>query len=53
VHRTPSESREEGFFGPSRPERHRYLGVEVVWEQVPGTHSSYGDMSWGFHVKTR
>jgi len=26
--------------------------VDVVWDQVPGTHSSYGDMSWGFHVKT-
>ena len=35
-----------------RPERDRYLGVDVVWDQVPGTHSSYGDMSWGFHVKT-
>jgi hypothetical protein len=36
-----------------RPERHRYLGVEVVWEQVPGTHASYGDAAYTFHVKTR
>ena len=28
-----------------RPDRHRYLGVEVLWEQVPGTHSSSGDSS--------
>jgi hypothetical protein len=41
------------FFRVNRPERHYYLGIEVLWKHIPGTHTSYGDEGWGFHVRTR
>jgi hypothetical protein len=41
------------FFRVSQPERHYYLDTRVVWERVPGTRISYGDLSWTFRVKTR
>jgi hypothetical protein len=41
------------FFRVSQPERHYYLDTWVVWERVPGTRISYGDLAWTFHVKTR
>ncbi len=41
------------FFRVSQPERHYYLDTWVVWERVPGTRISYGDLAWTFRVKTR
>ena len=40
------------FFRVKGPDRHYYLGIWVSWERVPGTHISYGDRGWGFHVRT-
>jgi hypothetical protein len=41
------------FFRLNKPERHYYLETHGVWKRVPGTHISYGDAFWNFHVKTR
>jgi hypothetical protein len=40
------------FFWVNRPDRHYYLETHGRWERVPGTHISYGNESWHFHVKT-
>jgi hypothetical protein len=41
------------FFRVNEPERQYYLVVQAAWEEVPGTHISYGDADYPFHVKTR
>ena len=41
------------YFRVKEPDRHYYLGTSGSWERVPGTHISYGEGSWSFHVKTR
>jgi hypothetical protein len=41
------------FFRVGEPERHYYLVVHTHWRKVPGTHISYGDAGYAFHVKTR
>ena len=41
------------FFRVNEPDRHYYLDTFRLWESVPGTHTSYGDASYSFHVKTR
>jgi hypothetical protein len=42
------------YFRVKRPDRHYYLVVYPVWEQVPGTHISYGDdTAYPLHVRTR
>jgi hypothetical protein len=41
------------FFRVNEPERQYYLVVQAAWEKVPGTHVSYGDADYPFHVKTR
>jgi hypothetical protein len=41
------------FFRVKEPERQYYLVVHASWEEVPGTHSSYGDVDYAFHIKTR
>jgi hypothetical protein len=41
------------FIGVNRPDRHYYLETFGRWQDVPGTHISYGDALWFFHVKTR
>jgi hypothetical protein len=40
------------FFRVDQPDRHYYLDTFGMWKEVPGTHISYGDVSWTFHVKT-
>jgi hypothetical protein len=40
------------FFHVNKPERHYYLETYARWERVLGTHISYGDGFWTFHVKT-
>jgi hypothetical protein len=40
------------FFRVNRPGRHYRIGIEAFWEHKPGTHSSYGDNGYGFHVRT-
>jgi hypothetical protein len=41
------------FFRVNEPDRHYYLVVQAAWEQVHGTHVSYGDTGYTFYVKTR
>jgi hypothetical protein len=41
------------FFRVNEPDRHYYLDTIGLWESVPGTHTSYGDASYSFHVRTR
>jgi hypothetical protein len=41
------------FFRVNQPDRHYYLTTGGTWKRVPGTHISYGDGTWFFHVKTR
>jgi hypothetical protein len=41
------------FFRVNQPDRHYYLAPGGTWKRVPGTHISYGDGTWFFHVKTR
>lgn len=40
------------FFRVNQSDRHYYLDTHGVWKRVPGTHISYGEGSWSFHVKT-
>jgi hypothetical protein len=41
------------YFRLKRPDRHYLLQPYGKWKRVPGTHISYGDGAWYFHVKTR
>jgi hypothetical protein len=41
------------FFRVNEPARQYYLVVHAHWAKVPGTHVSYGDAGYAFHVKTR
>jgi hypothetical protein len=41
------------FFRVNEPGRHYYLVVHAAWKRVPGTHVSYGDPDYAFHVTTR
>jgi hypothetical protein len=44
----------EAFFRVNQPDRHYYIDVYPVWEEVPGTHISYGDdTAYWLHVRTR
>jgi len=40
------------FFRVNQPNRQYYLVVHANWERVPGTHVSYGEADYPFHVKT-
>jgi hypothetical protein len=41
------------FFRVNEPNRNYYLEFFPAWKEVPGTHVSYGDADYTFHVKTR
>jgi hypothetical protein len=44
----------EAFFRVNQPDRHYYLDVRSTWDEVPGTHISYGDEAlYWLHVRTR
>jgi hypothetical protein len=44
----------EAFFRVGRPDSHYYIDVHSMWEEVPGTHISYGDeATYWLHVRTR
>ena len=44
----------EAYFRVDQPDRHYYLDVYPVWNEVPGTHISYGDdTAYWLHVRTR
>lgn len=41
------------YFGVNRPDHHYYLDTWIVWERVPGTRTSSGDLPRSFHLNTR
>ena len=44
----------EAFFRVKQPDRHYYIDVYPVWDEVPGTRTSYGDdTAYWLHVRTR
>jgi hypothetical protein len=44
----------DAYFRVDQPDRHYYIDVYPVWDEVPGTHTSYGDdTAYWLHVRTR
>jgi hypothetical protein len=41
------------FFRTNEPDRDYYLKVTLGWKKEPGSHASYGQGLYGFHVETR
>lgn len=41
------------YFYVNRSDHHYLLETQGIWEEVPGTHISYGEDSMHYHVKTR
>jgi hypothetical protein len=41
------------YLGVNRPDHHYYLDTWIVWERVPGTRTSSGDLPRSFHLNTR
>jgi hypothetical protein len=41
------------FFRVGQSEHNYYMVVHPLWKRVPGTHISYGDAGYAFHIKTR
>jgi hypothetical protein len=41
------------YFRVNEPKRHYYLDFYAEWKRMPGSHASYGEAHYFFHVKTR